>query len=114
MRLAPQHIPGANQHSGRTEAALQSVLVMERRLQEQHQLILLETFQCPDIGTINTDGERDTGPRWLVIDQHRAGAAAALLAAEMRRGQPKFLAQQVREAGAGFDRGHNPFAIDNG
>jgi hypothetical protein len=93
---------------------LQSMLVMECRLQDQHQRILLETFQCPDIRTINADGERDAGPRRLIIDQHRAGAADALLAAEMRRGQPKFLAQQVREAGAGFHRRLNPLAIDNG
>src|SRR5207253_10765027 len=49
------------------------------------------------------DGETEAGARRHDVDQHRAGAAHAVLAAEMSRGQIVPLAQQIGERQARRD-----------
>ena len=47
--------------------------------------------------------ERQAGELQLAVDQHRAGAAGALPAAVLGRGQPELVAQHVDEQRAGLD-----------
>src|SRR5258708_39248621 len=104
MRLALDEIAGADQHAGGTETALQSMLVLECIFQNAHQRILIEAFERADIPAIHGNRERDAGARRLAVDENRAGTANTLLAATMRRGQPQFLAQRIRQAGTWYDR----------
>ena len=50
----------------------------------------------------------DAGARGLAVDQHRAGAAHAVLAAEMRAGEPQLLAQEIGEVRARLDQRLRP------
>jgi hypothetical protein len=57
-------------------------------------------------------GEGDAASRRRTVDHHRAGAADALLAADMRTGQQQFLAQEIGEVGARRDLSRDRLAID--
>ena len=56
-------------------------------------------------------GERYAGQHGLAIDQHRAGAAAALAAAELGRMIPDFVAQSRKEAHASIDEDRDLAAV---
>ena len=54
----------------------------------------------------------DAGANRHAVDQHRAGAADAVLAAEMGAGQVAALAQKIRQMGARLDAARNRLAVD--
>ena len=65
-----------------------------------------------DLGAVAGDREGDAGARRRAVDQHGAGAADAVLAAEMRAGEVALLAQEVGEMRcAARRRGDRP-AVD--
>ena len=47
--------------------------------------------------------EHQAGARAAAVDQHRAGAAHAVLAAEMRAGEAELVAQEIGERQPGLD-----------
>ena len=53
--------------------------------------------------TVGLDREYQAGSDRGAIDQHRAGAAHAMLAAGMSAGQQELVAQAVEQAGAWLD-----------
>ena len=113
--LAARHVAAreqflrADQHAGRAIAALQRVALAGRRAADRR------SRRCP------------TGPRWFRPPRrriappasgsrarsrrraHRAGAADAVLAADMGAGQRKILAQEIDQRLARFDVGGNGF-----
>src|SRR2546430_528217 len=56
--------------------------------------------------------ERDAGPRRRAVDPHRAGAADAVLAANVGRSQRLMLAQEVDEVQPRLDLGLNAASVD--
>ena len=52
------------------------------------------------LGAVAGDRVGDAGARDLAVDLHRAGAADAVLAADVRAGEQQLLAQEVGEVRA--------------
>ena len=57
-------------------------------------------------------GEHQAGAHAVAVDQHRAGAAHAVLAADMRAGEPERVAQEIGEQQARLDRSLVGRAVD--
>ena len=89
-----------------------AVLAGEGRAQLAHHRIVVETLDRRDLGAVTGDRVGDAGARRRAVDQERAGAAHAVLAAEVRAGQQLALAQEVGEMRARLDRGGDRPAVD--
>ena len=101
--MASGGVVGADQHPGRTEAALQRVLGGEGGAQGRPSPDRHRSPRWSGHRRLQADGEGDAGRAPARRRQHGAGAADALLAAEMRPGQTQLLAQEIGEALAGLD-----------
>ena len=63
---------------------------MERLLQRAERAVGRgEPFDGLHLVPVGLHGEHDAGPRRLAVEEHRAGAADAVLAPDMRAGQPQ-------------------------
>src|SRR5207248_5342259 len=100
VRLGLEHAGGQHQEARRAEAALQAVVLPERLLQRMERLALREAFDGADLRALRLHGEHEAGTDRLAVHQHGAGAAHAVLAAEMRAGQPAVFAQRIGEIAA--------------
>ena len=60
-----------------------------------HHTVVLEAFDRAHRPAGDRRGERDARAHRFVVDEHRAGAAHAVLAAEMRAGEVQALAQEI-------------------
>ena len=65
-----------------------------------------------DLGAVVRDREREAGVDAAAVEQDRAGAALAVVAALLRAGQPEVLAQQVQQRGARVDGEAVLLAVD--
>ena len=61
---------------------------------------------------VGLDGEHDARARRLAVEQNRAGAAHAVLAADVRAGQPEILADEIAEQQARLDLALVASAVD--
>ena len=68
-------------------------------------LVVIEAFDGGDAGAVAGHGIGDAGARRHAVEQQRAGAANAVLAAEMGAGQIEVVAQEIGEMGARLDGG---------
>ena len=85
-----------HQDAGGAEAALQRVVALERRLQDAEAAgRWREAFHRPDLAAVDLHGEREAGARRLAVDDDRAGAADAVLAADMGAGCADLVAQEI-------------------
>src|SRR6266404_3875983 len=84
---AADDIVAADQHARRAEAALQRVFCAERLAQPHHHGVVGETLDRPYIGAVAAHGEGQAGARRGAVEEDGAGAADALLTAEMGTGQ---------------------------
>ena len=112
VRQPRDDVPPRHQHSGGAEAALQAVIFGEGLAQQRHDRIGFEPFQRRDLGAVRRSREGDAGSRGRAVDQDRARAAHAMLAADMRRRQRLMLAQEIREVQARRDLGLHVPAVD--
>src|SRR5260370_16945980 len=87
----------ADQHARRAEAALQRVFRAERLAQPHHHGVVGETLDRPYIGAVAAHGEGQAGARRGAVEEDGAGAADALLTAEMGTGQALLLTKKVAE-----------------
>src|ERR1700720_1225231 len=94
---ARQELVGGQQHAGRAEGALCGVTGDELRLQPCQLAAFGEAFDGVNGFAGNLRREREAASRRAAVDQHGAGAADAVLAAEMRSGQLHLLTQKVGE-----------------
>src|SRR5579863_5500012 len=85
----------ADQHTGRAEAALQGVARAERLLQIGNHPGIRDALDGFDIGTIALHGKDEAAANHLPVDLYRAGAADAVLAADMAAGQAEIVAQEI-------------------
>ena len=77
---------------------------MEVPAQQLHQRVVAQAFERADRAAVAHHGKSDARARRLAVHHHRAGAAGAVLAAEMRGGQPAAVAQEVGQRLPRLDR----------
>ena len=83
----------------------------EGTAQPGHQPVIVEAFDGAHFRPVAGDRVGDAGAGDLAIDLDGAGAADAMLAADMRAGQQEMLAQEVGEMRARRDLGADRFAV---
>ena len=100
-------------YAGRAEAALQGVIVAERGLQRVERAVGGgEQFHGAHVAAFGLHGERQAGALRHAVDQHGAGAAHAVLAADMGAGGAERMAQEVGEQHARLGFGGELSAIE--
>ncbi|MNE97732.1 hypothetical protein D3C80_1961300 [compost metagenome] len=87
-------------------------MLVERRAQAGHHGIVLVAFDGDDVGALAGSREGDARTHRLVVEQHGAGAAHAVLAAEVGAGQPVRVAQVVAQVRPVRTRAGYPAAVD--
>src|SRR5215831_5523327 len=92
-----QVIERGDQHSRRAEAALQCVVLMKSLLHRVELVAIGEALNRPQLRAIGLHREHQARPHRLAVEKDRAGAADPVLAADMRAGQPQFLANEIDE-----------------
>ena len=97
IRLDAQQVERGQQHAGRAEAALQAVVAPEGRLQRMERAVLHQALDGRDLGAVGLHRQHQARARGLAVHQHRAGAADAVLAADVRAGEREVLPQEVDE-----------------
>ena len=75
----------------------------EAVLQRVQLTVLRESFDRGDLGALGLHGEDRAGLGAAAVDEDRAGAALAGVAADVRAGQIQLLAQEVHEECARLD-----------
>src|SRR5216683_5764657 len=93
--LAQDQVARGDQHRRRAKAALQSVMLMEIPPQCRQDRIAGKAFDGLHGAVVAGDREHQARARRLAVDEDRAGAAHAVLAAEMGPGQIASLAQKI-------------------
>jgi hypothetical protein len=63
----------------------------------------VDAFDRGHLAAVVLDGQRQARQDTPAVGEHRARAAAALVAALLRAGEPELLTQRVEQAGAGVD-----------
>ena len=103
LRVALEQLHAGHDHSGRAVAALQTVTFPEPLLDGVQLAVAGQAFNGGDFAPIGLDGEQGARLGGLAVEQDRAGAADAGLAADVRAGQPAVLAQKMDQQGARLD-----------
>src|SRR6185369_14587740 len=99
-------------HTGRAEAALKSMVLAEARLQRREAFIPRQSLDSDDFAALGLHRQYKTAPYSLAIDQHRAGTANPVLAADMRTGQPQMMTQAIGQRQTRFDCNFDLAPID--
>src|SRR6266851_527012 len=92
---AQDQVARGDQHRRCAEPALQRVTLMETPAQCRHDRIAGKAFDGLHGAVVAGDREHQARARRLAVDEDRAGAAHAVLAAEMGPGQIASLAQKI-------------------
>ena len=87
-RVAPEQSFRGHDHSRRAETALRPELFMKALLYRRQAAACGGALNCFNVETVATDRQRQAGMPGLAIDQHRAGAALAAVAADLGAGEP--------------------------
>jgi len=88
-------------------------MVVEGLLQRMQRLaVRRDAFDGEDIVAVGLHREHQARARRIAVEQNRAGAADAVLAAEMGAGELKPLAQKVRQRQAHRHGGFMALAVD--
>jgi len=96
---AQEAIHGRHQHAGRTDAALGGAVDEERAAQPLRQPVRPRTFDRVDVGAFRLGRGDQAGAGLAAVDEHRAGAAVAGVAADLGADELKAVAQRTGEAG---------------
>ena len=79
-------------------------MILAKLVLQRVQLIRrTQTFDRHDVGAVGPDGERQAGADAVAVHQDGAGAADAVLAADMGSGQPERVAQKIGQQQARLD-----------
>ena len=81
------------------------MLAGEGRAKLRRNAVLIEAFDRGDLSPFAGHRIGDARARRHAVEQHRACAADAVFAAEMRTGQIEFFADEIREVGARLGQG---------
>src|SRR4051794_26866269 len=97
VRLAQEKVLRGDQHAGRAVAALQRVALLEHGLQVRDLARVRQPLDCLDARALRLHGEHEAAAHDLAVEPDRARPAHSLLAADVRAGELKLLAQEVRQ-----------------
>jgi len=111
--MIAQKLDQRHQHPRRAEAALEAVVVAECLLQRVQPLGRgREALHRRDLVPVRLHREHQAGARRLPVDEDRARAADAVLAAEVRPREPERPAQEIGERQAYVDAALVALAVD--
>ena len=96
----------------RAIAALEGVVVHEGLLQRMQRATLAQALDRDDVRAIARYGERQAAVDSLAVDQDRAGAALAMVAAFLGAGQVLLLAKQIEQRRPGLDGEAETLTVD--
>src|SRR5688572_19384104 len=99
-------------HAGRAETALQRVMLAKRRLQRRQRVVVGKPLDRDHLGAFRLRGQHQAGAHGVAVDDHRAGAADAVLAADMGTSEPQMMTQAIGERGARLDIDTDRLAVD--
>src|SRR5207253_2994924 len=85
------------------KAALQAMTLLERRLHRMQFAVGREAFDGRDLGAFRLDGKDRARLDRVTVDQHGAGTALPGVAADVRAGQSKVVADEIDEQRARID-----------
>src|SRR5262245_11366734 len=117
-RLAARHAAAreqllrGEQHAGRAVAALQRIARLERGLQVGDLALVGHALDGLDARSVALHREHQAAAHDHAVDAHRAGAADAMLAANMAAGEAQVLAQEIDQRLARIDALARVLAID--
>ena len=112
IRLALEHADRQHQEARRAEAALQAVVIHEGLLHRMQFVAVGQTLDGANFLAVGLHREHQAGAHRLAVDDHRAGAANAVLAADMGAGLPAILADGVDQRAPRLDRDGVVAAVD--
>ena len=112
VRQPRDDVAAGDQHAGRAIAALQGVMRRERRAQVGHHRIVAQALDGGDLRALAGHREGDARARGCAVDQHRARAADAVLAADVSTGEILLAAQEIREMRARLSLRRDGLAVD--
>src|SRR5438445_7657011 len=101
--IAIDQIVGGHDHAGRAEAALQAVLVPERLLHRMQLPVRGQTLDRDHGRAVGLNGEDRARLDSLAIDEDRARAALAGVAADVGTGEAEVVAEKVNDEEARLD-----------
>ena len=78
-------------------------MLHEGALQRVELVAVGQPFDGADLSAVGLHREHQAGAHRLAVDQHGAGAAHAVLAADMRAGLPAILADRIGQRAARLD-----------
>ena len=79
------------------EPALECVVTSERLLQRRQRALTRDRLDRLDLAAVDLHGEQAAAAHRDAVDEHRAGAADAVLAADVGAGQPQVMAEEIRQ-----------------
>jgi hypothetical protein len=107
-----EDLAGPHQHAGGAVAALQALLPRELILEGMELTALSEALDGIDRGAVRLDGQGDAGVGTGAIQQHGAGPADAVFAADVGANKPELLAEEVDEEPPRLHLGHDRLAVN--
>jgi hypothetical protein len=112
IRFLGQESMRGGQHAGGAKAALQCVMLAEGGLQRGQGVVGRETLDGHDGAALGLHRQHQARADRFPIDNDRAGAAHAVLAAEMGSGLPQLVAQTIGQMHAGLDIDQGGLAVE--
>src|SRR5271166_2771326 len=100
--LAIDEVDRGHDHARRAEAALQAVVVLEGLLHRMQLAALSQALDCRDVRPLAARGEDCAGLDRDAVEMDDAGPALGGVAAHMRAGEAKILAQELHEQRPGI------------
>jgi hypothetical protein len=107
-----QRVDRQHQEARRTKAALKRVMSDECVLQRMQLVTVRKAFDRPDAFTLRLHREHQAGPYRVIVEDHRACATNAVLATDMRPGQPAFVANDVDQCLSRLDSDRVVMSVD--
>src|ERR671915_2629979 len=103
IRMLPQERLHRHQEARSAEPALERVRLMESALERVEAIVAREALDRPERAAARLDRQHQAGPHRLAVELDRAGTADALLAADLRAGETRGVADEVGQERPGLD-----------
>src|SRR5262249_34539697 len=100
VRVALEHACRQHEEARCAKAALQAVMVDERLLQRVQLVAVCQAFDGADLAAFRLHGTHEARATRFAVEQNRARAAHAMLAADMGSGLPAIVADRIDQRAA--------------
>ena len=112
VAVAREEVDGGQDHPGRAEPALEAVLLDERPLDRMELAVGREPLDRRHLGARGLEREHRAALHRPPVEEHRARAALARVAADVRAGQPEAVTERVDEERPRLDVERARLAVD--